>query len=421
MTALAKKYSVWIVGGAIILLLPVLYHSGFALSMLGQMAIAVTFAMAYNMLLGQGGMLSFGHAIYFGLAGYFTIHYLNLMGEEVLGYFPISLLPLVGGLVGLGFGTVIGFVSTRRAGTTFAMISLGFGEMVTALVLIIISFFNGEEGIQGDRWVGPEPLGITFGTDLQIYYLAGVWCFIAAVAMYAITRTPFGRMSNAVRDNAERAQFVGYNTQRVRWLAFALSSFFAGVAGSMHALVFEQVGFETVGAARSGFVLFMVYVGGAGHFIGPILGAILITILTGTLSDFTEAWFLYFGIVFVGIVLFAPGGIAGLIMAHEPIWKTDFRLLKKLVAPYGLGLGSTLVALFGIIGLMEMTYFLSNDLVGVGRMELYGVDIDLLNAIPWLVFAVIALIGVMLCRKSFPYASASWNAAMDEARERVAQ
>ncbi|MCH8883144.1 MAG: branched-chain amino acid ABC transporter permease, partial [SAR324 cluster bacterium] len=224
MRRLLEKSGVWLVGAAIILLAPAIFDSGFALSIMGQMGVAIIFALAYNMLLGQGGMLSFGHAVYFGLAGYFTIHYLTLMGDEVVGYFPVSLLPIFGGLVGLCFGVTIGFVSTRRAGTTFAMISLGFSEMATALTLILVAFFNGEEGIQTDRWVGPEPLGITYGPDIQVYFLIGVWCFLATLAMYAITRTPFGRMSNAVRDNPERAQFVGYNTQRVRWLAFALSS-----------------------------------------------------------------------------------------------------------------------------------------------------------------------------------------------------
>ena len=416
-----RNYGVWVVAALIILLLPLPFHSGFALSIISQMTIAIVFALAYNMLLGQGGMLSFGHAIFFGLAGYFTIHYLKWMGGGVVGYFPVSLLPLLGGLVSMAFGIVIGLVSTRRAGTTFAMISLGFGEMVTASTMIIVSFFNGEEGLQGDRWVGPEPLGITFGTDLQVYYLAGAWCFAAAVASYAITRTPFGRMSNAVRDNPERAQFVGYNTQRVRWLAFTLSAFFSGIAGTLHALVFEHVGFETVDIARSGFVLFMVYIGGTGSFLGPVLGAVLITWLTSILSNFTEAWYLYFGIIFVMIVLFAPGGVAGLIFMHEPIWLSDARLLRRLVLPYALGVASALVALVGIIGLMEMIYHLSNDITGEFVMNLYGFDISLRNILPWVICVIIGLIGIAFCRKAFPFVAQRWQLVMHEARERVLQ
>ncbi|SVE47931.1 uncharacterized protein METZ01_LOCUS500785, partial [marine metagenome] len=233
-----------------------------------------------------------------------------------------GLMPLFGGLVGLLFGTLIGYVSTRRAGTTFAMISLGFGEMITAMTLIWVAFFNGEEGIQTDRMIGPEPFGVSFGPDIEVYYLIAAWSFLCIVAMYALTRTPFGRMSNAVRDNPERAEFIGYNTQRVRWQAFALSSFFAGVAGSLHALNYEHVGVETVSIAQSGTVLFMAYIGGVGSFIGPILGAILITFLNSVLSGVTEAWYLYLGLLFVSIVMFAPFGLAGIVMMHEPIWKT---------------------------------------------------------------------------------------------------
>ena len=418
MRPLIRKTGVWIAAAAVILLAPTLFQSGFALSVMGQMGVAIIFALAYNMLLGQGGMLSFGHAVYFGLAGYFSIHYLNLMGEGLVWYFPVSLLPLFGGVVGLFFGVLIGFVSTRRAGTTFAMISLGFSEMATALTLILIAFFNGEEGIQTDRWVGPEPFGITYGPDIQVYYLIGIWCFVAMVAMYALTKTPFGRMCNAVRDNPERAQFVGYNTQRVRWLAFSLSSFFAGLAGALHAINFEHVGFETVGLAQSGFVLFMVFIGGVRHYLGPILGAVLITLLTATLGGITEAWFLYFGIFFVAMVVFAPGGLAGLIMLHEPVWKTDIRLAQRMILPYMGGLITALIAGFGLIGLIEMIYFVSHKLAGDTDVLLYGFATDVSSIYSWLIYGTIAATGIVLCRKSFPAVRGSWNSAMDDVRER---
>lgn len=420
MIPLLRKTGVWLVGAALILVAPVIFPSGFALSVMGQMGVAIIFALAYNMLLGQGGMLSFGHAVYFGLAGYFTIHFLNLMGEEAVAYFPTSLLPIFGGLVGLFFGILIGFVSTRRAGTTFAMISLGFVEMVGGLVFILLAFFNGEEGVQGDRMVGWEPMGISYGPDLQVYYLIGVWCILSALAMYAITMTPFGRISNAVRDNPERAQFVGYNTQRVRWLAFSLSSFFSGLAGALHAINFEHVGFETVGLAQSAFVLFMVFIGGVRHFLGPILGAILIVLLQGNLADITEAWTLYFGLFFVIMVIFAPGGLAGLIMLHEPVWKTDFRLFKNMLLPYALGLVTLLIALFGVIGLIEIVYFLSHKLVGETNKVLFGIDTNILSFVPWAVFVAIAVAGIALCTKTFPRLAQSWHSAMDEVRARIA-
>ncbi|MEE8434647.1 MAG: branched-chain amino acid ABC transporter permease [bacterium] len=421
MNQLLKKIWVWILAALIIAVLPWMFPSGFALSLLGQMGLAIIFALAYNMLLGQGGMLSFGHAIYFGLSGYFTIHFLNVLVESENAVFPVSLLPLVGGFVAMFFGILIGYVSTRRAGTTFAMISLGFGEMATAMTLILIAVFNGEEGIQGDRVTGLETLlGIDYGSNIQVYYLTGVWCMIAMIAMYLITQTPFGRMSNAVRDNPERVQFVGYNTQRVRWLAFTLSAFFSGVAGALHALNFEHVGFETVGLAKSGLVLFMVFIGGARIYYGPILGAILITFLEGNLSGITDAWVFYLGVFFIVMVMFAPTGLAGLVALHEPVWRVDIKLLRRMVRPYAAVLGAVLMTCIGVIGLIEMIFFLSHNLTGETSMVLYFLEIRPQSVLPWLSYGVLGAIGVGLCWKVFPYVGRNWNQVMEQVKQRMA-
>ncbi len=417
----ARRLGIWIAALGFVLVLPWIFSSGFAITTLNQMGVLIIFALAYNMLLGQGGMLSFGHAVYFGLAGYCVAHYLNGIGEGQFPYLPVSLLPVVGALAGLLFGIPIGFVSTRRAGTVFAMISLGFAEMVTALTLVLVAFFNGEEGIQTDRWVGPEPFGITYGTDVQVYYLIAVWCLLATLAMYALTRTPFGRICNAVRDNPERAQFIGYSTQRVRWLAFSLSSCFAGMAGALHALNVEHVGFETVGLGQSGLVLFMVWIGGARSFVGPILGAILITYLNSNLSGITEAWLLYLGILFMTIVMFAQGGLSGLILMHEPLWKTDTRLFRPMVRPYALGIGATMLTCIGAIGLIELIYFMSTRSTRDTEMVLYAIHLDAANVLPWLVCAAIAAIGVGTCRHTYRPMAASYNNAIEEVKARAAR
>jgi len=419
--SIMSRFGVWILGAVILVALPHIFTSGFALNLLSQMGVLVIFSLAYNMLLGQGGMLSFGHAIYFGLAGYFTIHYLNFVYDDIAPYFPITLFPLLGGLVGLFFGGLIGYVSTRRAGTTFAMISLGFGEMVTALTLILVAVFNGEDGIQTDRMVGPEPLGITFGPNIQVYYLIAGWVLVSTVAMYALTKTPFGRMSNAVRDNPERTEFVGYSSQRIRWLAFALSSFFAGLAGSLHAINFEHVGFESVSALQSGLVLFMAYIGGIGNFAGPIIGAVLITFLNGTLTTITEAWVLYLGILFVAVIMFFPGGLAGLIAMHQPIWRVDARLLASLTVPYLLFIGSLVVMLLGFIGLIELLIYQTSRLGGGHGLTVYGIPMDPSNVVPWLSFAVVAAVGIVAIRKTYPMAAGAWNSAIDEIRARANQ
>ena len=405
---------------AILIILPLLTNSGFAITVMSQIGVATVFALAFNMLLGQGGMLSFGHAVYFGLAGYVTAHVMNGMANEDLPYMPVTLIPIVGGIAGLFFGILIGFVSTRRAGTAFAMISLGFAELVTALTLIIVVFFNGEEGIQTDRWIREEMFSITYGPDIQVYYLIAVWCVIAGIAMYILTRTPFGRISNAVRDNPERVQFIGYNTHRVRWLAFSLSSFFAGIAGALHAVNVEHVGFETVGLGQSGVILIMVYIGGTGNFAGPILGAILVTLLNSYLSDLTPAWYLYLGLIFVLMVMFAPGGLAGLIMMHDPIRRMRPRLLLAMLPAYAVASAVTLVALAGAIGLIEMIYFLSTTTTRESAMILYGIALDAADFWPWLICIALTVGGAFGCALTYPRMAEAYNSALHEARISVA-
>jgi len=225
----------WLLWGAtaiVFAVAPLVFTESFALTMMIQMGTMIIFALSYNMLLGQGGMLSFGHAVYSGLGAYMAVHALNLAGKGMI-VLPVPLLPLVGGIAGLAFGVLFGYVTTRRAGTTFAMISLGVGEMVFACVLMFPGFFGGEAGVSTNRVVGQPFLGLSFGPAIQVYYLVAFWCLACMVAMFALTQTPLGRMANAVRDNPERAEFVGYNPQRVRFLMLALSGFFAGIAGGL--------------------------------------------------------------------------------------------------------------------------------------------------------------------------------------------
>ena len=417
--ALAGRLGPWAGFAAVLVAAPHVFASGFALTLMSQIGLLIVFALAYNMLLGQGGMLSFGHAIYFGLAGYFTIHYLNFIYEEQVPYVPVTLVPLLGGLVGLFFGVLIGYVSTRRAGTTFAMISLGFGEMVTALTLVLVAIFNGEDGIQTDRVIGEELFGITYGPSIEVYYLIAGWCFVCVLAMFLITRTPFGRISNAVRDNPERVEFIGYSSQRIRWLAFSLSSFFAGIAGALHAVNIEHVGFEQVSILQSGLVLFMVYIGGIGNFVGPIIGAVLLYFLQSTLTGVTEAWVLYLGVLFVAVIMFFPGGLAGLIAMHRPIWLAGARLLAPLALPYALFVAALTAAALGFIGLIEMLYFQSSRLSTETELAVFGIAVDPGGAPSWAGFAALAAAGAFAVRLAWPGAAAAWNTAIAEARERL--
>jgi branched-chain amino acid transport system permease protein len=385
----------------VLLVAPLVFSKGFSLSLLCQMGIVVIFALSYNMLLGQTGLLSFGHAVYYGLGALFTIHALNL-GH---GRIPVALMPLVGGLAGLFFGIVLGYVTTRRAGTTFAMISLGVGEMVAACSLMFPGFFGGEAGISGNRSTGPALLGITYGPQIQMYYLVAAWLLLCTAAMYALSRTPLGRMANAVRDNPERAQFVAYDPQTVRFLMVALSGFFAGIAGGLAALNYEIVSAESLSARTSGLVLLATYLGGMGYFAGPILGAIVVTLMQILLATVTKAWPFYFGAVFLATVLFVPGGLASVAMVHKRLW--DSRLLRKAAAVYAVMAVPVLVALGAFIAMVEMAYHASGDVQGPFR--LFGSELDAHAASPWVGTLVVLGAAALACRWAWRSAGPRWH------------
>ena len=394
-----------------LLFLPNIFTTSFALTLFSKMGVLIIFSVAYNMLLGQAGLLSFGHAIYFGLAGYASIHILSAINESYLPSLPLILLPFIGAFVGLMLGICIGYLSTKRLGTAFAMISLGFCELVTALTLIFVVFFNGEDGIQADRVTGNEFLGFTYGPQSEVYYLILFWCIISVSLMYLLTKTPFGRMCNAVRDNQQRAEFVGYNVRKVRWLAFSLSAMFAGAAGSLHAINYEHIGFESVSLVQSGLVLFMAYIGGIGNFLGPILGAISLTYLDTMLSDITEAWVLYYGIIFVLVIAFAPQGISGIIMVHEPIIRNNPSLLKKLVFPYTIFLISIIILTIGFTSIIELIHSLKSS---KDSLKVYWLNINNNNIFTWMLFSLIFISGILLTKKCFRLVKEKWNDVIDE-------
>jgi len=354
------------------LLLPFVFSGGFSLSMLSQMGIMIIFALSYNMLLGQTGLLSFGHAVYFGLGAFVTAHAINFVEVGAFGL-PISFMPLVGGMTGLVFSLILGFVTTRRPGTPFAMISLGIAEMVAASALMFTTFFGGEGGIVTNRTAGGVNWGVSYGPQIQVYFLIAAWCFVSMVLMFAITRTPLGRIANAVRDNPERTQFIGYNPTRVRWLMMSLAGFFAGIAGALSTINYEIITAEALGLMASGNVVLMAFIGGIGQFWGPMIGAVLVTLLQSALSNFTQAWLLYFGLLFLLIILFSPGGISNLIMIHLPAWRAG--VVRRLMPSYGLAFLSGGIAFIGVVGVIELLY----------RQVAFGV--------PWIGSALMLLIG----------------------------
>jgi branched-chain amino acid transport system permease protein len=386
----------WLIWGGFALVLavaPLLWSSSLGQTMLSQIGVAIIACLAFNILLGQGGMLSFGHAVYSGLGAFLAIHTLNAVAAGKL-YVPVSLIPLVGGLSGLFFAALLGYVTTKKAGTTFAMITLGIGELVWSMSLMLPEFFGGEGGISGNRVVGKPLAGISFGPQIQLYYLIAVYCFVCTAAMYATTQTPLGRILNAVRDNPERVEFIGYSTQRVRYIAFMISGFFMGVSGGLTALNFEIVTAEVVGAARSGALLLFVFLGGATFFFGPIIGAVLLVFALVLLSEITKAWLLYLGLAFLIMVMYAPGGIASLIMMNVRL--AAFGKLRRLLPGYAGLTVAALIMLAGAAAMIEMLYHLQLSQALGPQMRFLGVPLDASATGSWVGAVVVLVIGAAL-------------------------
>jgi branched-chain amino acid transport system permease protein len=387
------RWIIWSLFALVMWVAPLIFTSQLSATMLAQMGIAIIACLSYNILLGQGGMLSFGHAVYTGLGSYMAIHALNMVTAGTLNL-PVSLVPLVGGLAGMGFAILLGYVTTRKSGTPFAMITMGVAELVFAMSLMFSEFFGGEAGVSGNRVSGEAFFGITYGPQTQIYYLIAIYTFVCVALMYAFTQTPLGRILNAVRDNPERVEFIGYNTQRVRYLSFIIAGLFAGIAGGLGALNFEIVTAEVVGAGRSGAYLLFTFLGGATFFFGPILGAILMVIAFVLLSEFTKAWLLYLGLVFLFMVIYAPGGFASLLMMNLRV--ASFGKLRQIWVSY-LGLLLTgLVMLLGAGAMIEMIYHLQLNAAMGDTLKFMGVTLNAKGVDSWVGSAFVMLTGLGL-------------------------
>ena len=387
------RWLIWSLFAIVLICAPLIFTSNLSGTMLAQMGIAIIACLSYNILLGQGGMLSFGHAVYTGLGSFVAIHALNSITAGT-SQIPVSLLPLVGGFAGIGFAILLGYVTTKKSGTPFAMITLGVAELVFAMSLMFSEFFGGEAGISGNRVAGPTVWGISYGPQIQIYYLIAIYTFFCVALMYAFTQTPLGRILNAVRDNPERVEFIGYNTQRVRYFAFIIAGFFAGISGGLGALNFEIVTSEVVGAGRSGGYLLFTFVGGATFFFGPIIGGILMVLAFVLLSELTKAWLLYLGLLFLFMVMYAPGGIASLIMMNLRV--AAFGKLKHIWVSY-LGLFVTaFVALIGAGAMIEMVYHLQLNSALGDNLKFMGIVLNAKGVDSWFGSAFVMLTGLGL-------------------------
>uniref|UniRef100_UPI003BA9F683 branched-chain amino acid ABC transporter permease n=1 Tax=Stappia sp. TaxID=1870903 RepID=UPI003BA9F683 len=299
-TASRKAGGIVLAGLGLLLLItgPWFFYPGFLMK---AMCFAL-FASAYNLIFGFGGLLSFGHAAFFGGGAYVAGHAAKVWG------FPPELMLLTGAVVGMLLGALFGVFAIRRQGIYLAMVTLAFAQMVYFLALRA-PFTGGEDGLQG------IPRGHLFGLidlndmDTMYYFLATVFVLVVMLIV-RIVNSPFGQALKAVRDNELRAASLGYDVNMVKLQAFVLSAMLSGLAGAMKALVFQLVALSDVHWMMSGEVVLMTLLGGAGTLIGPIIGATAIVTMQNYLAGFGSWVMMIQGAIFVLCVLLLRGGIA---------------------------------------------------------------------------------------------------------------
>lgn len=393
MTKSASIALICAVGLGIALHLPSLGAGRFVIVMLTQLAIMVTFAMSYNVNLGQTGLLSFGHAVYLGSGVFATLYLIDGIGTGMVPL-PLELTPLGGALAGFVSAAIFGLVSVRRAGVTFAMISLGLAELCVAGAMLFPSFFGGEQGVSADRVVDFTLTAMRYGSAREIYMLVLVWTAISVGLMVFLSRTPLGRLANAVRDNPQRVEYLGYAPYWIRFMQFCIAGTFAGVAGSLFALTYEIANAEVMGLRTSANVLIATYLGGITYVMGPVVGALTVTFLEINLARLTDAWLFYYGLLFIAIILFAPRGLTGILMDLPGIvrragWGGPIKALLRwlpVVAPGAIG----------TVILVELCYHLSNSFDAREPLILFWTVTSAQSWIPWSMGASMALVGGVL-------------------------
>jgi len=284
-------------------------------SLASQVLIFGLFALGFNLLYGYTGLLSFGHAAYYGLGAYgtgLTLAKLKV-GSLWLGLAAGPMLAVVGAVV-------IGFFCLRRRGIYFAMLTLAFAQLLYFVAFHLADVTGGDDGLRGIPLLPINIFGwkIDLENSLAFYYFAFVIVWLAVAGLRRILDSPFGTVLQAIRENGDRASACGYDVNRVKHLSFVFSAFFAGLAGALDALRLAVVPVESLYWVTSGQVVIMTLLGGAGTFFGPFVGAGTYLVLGDRLAVFTERWPLVIGLIFMAFVLFLPKGIWGTLVDKLP-------------------------------------------------------------------------------------------------------
>ncbi len=368
------------------LLAPLLTTSMSTILTLNQMGIAVILAVSYNLLLGKAGLLSLGHAAYFGFGGFFAVHVINYFSNGD-SWIVAPLIPFFGGLMGLVGAFVLGSFTTRRGGLIFAMLSFAMAELVIASSTVFGRFYGGSI----DRTTLPTFAGFDFQADTEVFFIVWAWVILAIGLAAWFNASPLGRMAEAAGQNSERAECLGYDQKKLKHFTFCVSGFLAGIAGGLFALTFEFVTVEIISLQQSWLILQMVFIGGTGVFWGPPLGAILLTAVFSGLSGTTENWNLYAGILFISIVLFAPNGLSGL--TNRIFIRLRNENEEGVGTAYLLSALSLSTVAVGLVGILEMISFLNNPLATKAAINLFGISVNPVTLWPWITFSFLLVCG----------------------------
>jgi branched-chain amino acid transport system permease protein len=281
----------------------------YQISLATEVIIFALYAVSYNLLLGHAGLLSFGHAMFFGTGAYTTaISLIHIEGLPIYGAILLSVLSTT--VVGLVFGGLL----LRHKGSYFALLTLAFNALFHAVASKWSSITGGDDGLNITR---PD-LHLGFTTinmdNVTVFYFFTLIC-VGTVILFCwyFTRTAMGETVLLLRENEERMKFIGYNTNTTRLILFTFTGALAGFAGSFYALFFEFTSVSAISIDMTTTVLLMTFIGGTGTFGGPILGAVVFTYLQDFLSDITDRWPLIMGLIFIVMVLYVPRGTSGVI------------------------------------------------------------------------------------------------------------
>ncbi len=300
----------WAIPGLVLALVAVPFLLGtFEVSLATTALIFAVFAMSLDLLVGYTGLVSLGHAAFFGFGGYVAAYTaIHLTGNLVV------VLPVVAGATAV-LAVVLGFLALRTSGIYFLMLTLAFGQMLFGLAVKWTPVTGGSDGLAGvpAPFVGIGPLSYVFAGRVRFYYLVVVAVLALGWFLVRVVRSPFGHALVGIKDNEERLASLGYDTWRYKMAAYVIAGVVAGLVGALFVFFNRHAAPENLFWVVSGEVLLMVIIGGAGTMYGPALGAVGVRLFESYVSSYTDRWQTLLGLLFVAFVLFAPGGIVGVV------------------------------------------------------------------------------------------------------------